>query len=76
MRGGSLDDRSFVNPKDDFMKFGVEVQNRVQRQCQNDFSPGGTHREHFSTLTGFGQFLTLEKHQSSSCLNFVSLRYN
>ena len=37
-RWGS-DDRSFVNLKDNLMKFGVEVQNRVQRQCQNDFPP-------------------------------------
>ena len=44
IRGERLDDHSFVNLKDDLMKFGVEVQNRVQRQCQNDFSPGGTPR--------------------------------
>ena len=60
--GWSWDDRSFVNLKDNFMKFGVEVQNRVERQCQNDFSPGGPLRGDFSTLTGFGQFLTLKKH--------------
>ena len=58
--GWSWDDRSFVNLKDNFMKFEVVVQNRVQRRCQNDFSPGGTHRGHFTILTGFGQFLTLE----------------
>ena len=48
--------------KDNFMKIWVEVENRVERQCQNDFSPGGTHRGDFTVLTGFGQLLTLEKH--------------
>ena len=47
------------------MKFEVEVENRVHRQSQNDFSPGGTHGGNFTTLTDFGQFLTPEKHESS-----------
>ena len=37
----SSDDRSFLNLIDNFMKFEVEVENGVYRQCQNDFSPGG-----------------------------------
>ena len=69
-------DRSLINLKDNFMKFGVEVQNRVSRQCQNDFSPGGTLGGDFTTLTDFDQFLTPEKHQSSWGRNFVSLRDN
>ena len=67
-------DRSLVNLKDNLMKFRVDVHNRVERQCQNDFSPGGTHRGHFTTLAAFGLILTPEKHQSSWGRNFLSLR--
>ena len=34
-------DRSFLNLKDDLMRFEVEVENGVYCQCQNDFSSGG-----------------------------------
>ena len=49
----------FVNLRDNFMKFGESVQKRVERRCQNEFSPGGTLRGDFSTLTDFSQFLRL-----------------
>ena len=58
----SAGDRSFLNLKDDFMRFEVEVENGVYRQCQNDF-PLAVHLGGISsTLHDFGQFLTLKKH--------------
>ena len=58
-------DCSFVNLKDIFMKFGEVVQNRVKRQGQNDFSPGGTHRGNFTLLSNFGQFENQGKRETS-----------
>ena len=49
----------FVNPRENFMKFGEAVQKHVRRRSQNVFSTGGTLRGNFSTLKDFGQFLRL-----------------
>ena len=38
-------------------KLGEDVQKRMYCQCQNDFSPGGTIIDDFSTLTVFDQIL-------------------
>ena len=42
--------------KDNLMKFGELVENRVNRQGQNYFSPGGTFRGNFTLLSRNGQF--------------------
>ena len=49
-------DRSFVNLKDNFIKFGVEVPVSTNCQGQNYFSPGGAHGGKFTILTKFSQF--------------------
>ena len=64
-RSWDSNDCTFFNLRDKIMKFEETVQKRVNHRGQSDFSPGGTHRGHFTKFTGFGLVLSLEKHQSS-----------
>ena len=48
-----MGDRSFVNLKDDSIKFWMEVQKHVSRQCQIYLSPDCTHKTNITTLADF-----------------------
>ena len=52
---------TFFNLRDKIMKFEETVQKRVNHRGQSDFSPGGTLRVIFTTITVFGLTHTLEK---------------
>ena len=43
------------------MKFGEEVQKRVNHRVQKDFAPGSTFRGILTTIIVFGPIQTLEK---------------
>ena len=52
---------TFFNLRDEIMKFEETVQKRVNHRGQSDFSPGGTLRVTFTTITVFGLIQLLKK---------------